>query len=122
MLLILFYAVYTFHFLQTCLKSYLNAECPDWEKTGITKSIFLLLVGKYHAKAENEIVFEAYREFDKMNRGYISSSEFLTAMSSVAPQLVSERGRQIFGAADIYGMDKVSFLRPIMTSFSCMHA
>jgi hypothetical protein len=93
---------------QTAIKASLSIINPDWQTLGITKDIYLSLGDQYNIKSETEIVIEAYKEFDKLNRGFITSTAFQNVVCDSSPRLGAAHGECIFTAADMYQMEKVS--------------
>ena len=109
---------YMFRFFTLFVKTYLFCEQvsikqalshidTEWQTCGIGKHTFMELQATYNKKSEQEIVFEVYKEFDKMNRGFISSTDFMNVVGQVLPHLSRRSAERIFRAADLYQVEKV---------------
>ena len=68
------------------------------------------MVSAFSIKSEQEIVFEAYKEFDPLNRGYISAAAFRSVVGGMLPHCKEDISQGLFSAADMYQMEKVSGL------------
>lgn len=102
-------------FSQADIKKHLANLDPDWRITGVTKEHYTSLAAEYNTRSEHEITYEAYKKFDKMNKGFISSAEFKNVVSEVLPHLSSSTVEGIFRAADLYGVNKVSVgVKPVL--------
>jgi Ca2+-binding EF-hand superfamily protein len=102
------------------LKESLSKIDPEWAATGIIKETFKSLANLYNIKREDEIIYEAYKAFDKLNRGFITCSEFKNVINEVAPHLSTSHVEQIFKAADMYNVEKVSLIKDEDISLPCL--
>jgi len=91
------------------IKQTLTDINPEWNTEGVNEDTFQKLAMLFNVKSEQEIVYEAYKELDKLNRGYISAEQFKNMMSSLLPHLDPSHLESLFEAADMYQMGKVTF-------------
>ena len=66
------------------------------------------MASTFDVKSEHEIIVNAYKEFDKLNKGYISADQFRNMVSDLLPHLNPSNIDSIFAAADMYKVDKVT--------------
>lgn len=93
---------------QVSIKKSLAIIDPGYSTAGIGRETFKTLVASLDTKSEHEMIYDAYKELDKLKRGFISSSEFETMVAEVAPNLSSAAVAGLFSAADLYQVGKVA--------------
>ena len=64
------------------------------------------------------MLYEAYKEFDKMGKGFITAADFRTVVHSCLPHLSTDTIDRIFSAADMYQVQKVILLFPLCSLLS----
>jgi Ca2+-binding EF-hand superfamily protein len=92
---------------QHTIKQTLTDINPEWCTEGIHEETFRKLAMVFDMKSEQEIIYEAYKELDKLNRGYISADQFKNMMSNLLPHINPSNFESLFAAADMYQMGKV---------------
>ena len=48
-----------------------------------------------------------FQQIDRKMKGFISETDFVSAMAEICPLLSSSVGKDVFHSADIHGIDKV---------------
>ena len=93
---------------QRIIKEVLTRISPEWITVGVGHRAFRELAESFNVKCEQEIIVRAFREFDKLNKGYISAAEFKRTVSDLLPHLNPARVDKLFSAADMYQVEKVT--------------